>query len=241
MDWFTAVDIYCERTAPGFWNEPLNAISNLSFILAAIWAGNESRKRPGQPPVLYILIALCFLIGIGSFLFHTFANTWSELADVIPIWTFVVIYILTSVRLIGGVSPGRILKVSLMVIAGIIITFMATSGNETSQSNPETPISILNGSGQYLPAVCAMLILSTLTWKRRHPLAPWFITATIMFMISLTFRTLDTHLCAAWPFGTHQMWHLLNGLMLGVLLQALIRNTARPDQPIQLAPGAMSD
>lgn len=31
MDWMLYVDLYCERTAPGVWNEPLNALSNLAF------------------------------------------------------------------------------------------------------------------------------------------------------------------------------------------------------------------
>jgi hypothetical protein len=26
------LDLYCERTAPGLWNEPLNALTNLAFI-----------------------------------------------------------------------------------------------------------------------------------------------------------------------------------------------------------------
>ena len=30
-----AVDHYCERTDPGIWAEPLNALTNLAFIIAA--------------------------------------------------------------------------------------------------------------------------------------------------------------------------------------------------------------
>lgn len=224
MDWFAAVDIYCERTAPGFWNEPLNALSNISFILAALWAAYEIRKRPGQPMVVKVLTVLCFLIGIGSFLFHTFANLWSEMADVIPIWTFVAVYIVASVRIIGGVAPGKILRIVMMALAVLVIVFLATSGEEASEAAHYTH-SVLNGSEQYAPALIAMLVISFLTWKRGHPLAKWFIGATLMFLISLTFRTVDMSLCPVWPHGTHPMWHILNGAMLGLLLQALIRST----------------
>ena len=31
----TYIDIYCERIEPGLWAEPLNAITNLAFIIAA--------------------------------------------------------------------------------------------------------------------------------------------------------------------------------------------------------------
>ena len=31
------VDLYCERTGPEYWAEPLNALSNLAFIAAGLW------------------------------------------------------------------------------------------------------------------------------------------------------------------------------------------------------------
>ena len=37
MDWLRVVDGYCERTGPGYWSEPLNALSNAAFLVAA-WA-----------------------------------------------------------------------------------------------------------------------------------------------------------------------------------------------------------
>jgi hypothetical protein len=36
VDWWAAIDSYCERTGPDFWSEPFNALSNLSFIVAAV-------------------------------------------------------------------------------------------------------------------------------------------------------------------------------------------------------------
>ena len=39
MNWSAFIDSYCERLLPGFWDEPLNAISNVAFWLAAwlVW------------------------------------------------------------------------------------------------------------------------------------------------------------------------------------------------------------
>jgi hypothetical protein len=34
----TPVDIYCERTDPSFWAEPVNALTNIAFLLAAALA-----------------------------------------------------------------------------------------------------------------------------------------------------------------------------------------------------------
>ena len=44
-----------------------------------------------------------------------------------------------------------------------------------------------------------------------------------LFALSLTFRTLDRPLCDAFPLGTHFVWHLLNGLLLGWLTWVMSR------------------
>ena len=81
----------------------------------------------------------------------------------------------------------------------------------------------LNGSGQYAPAVLALAVFAVITRARRHPSAPWLAGCLATFLVSLTFRTLDRDLCPGWPVGLHFIWHLLNGLMIGLLLQMLVR------------------
>ncbi|MBU2942521.1 ceramidase domain-containing protein [Shimia thalassica] len=225
MDYATYIDLYCERTAPGFWNEPINAISNIAFPLAALWAWIEARKNPPVPLAIHVLIVLAALIGVGSFLFHTFANSWTELADVIPIWSFVALYVLVSIHLIGGVAPRRILRIAAIVGAVLVVWFLASGSPEADASHAHGHShSPFNGSLQYAPALIALVVFSIITWRRHHPMAPWAIAATLVFGASLTFRTVDISYCSALPLGTHFMWHLLNGLMVGLLLQALVRN-----------------
>ncbi|TMJ35565.1 MAG: hypothetical protein E6G89_18315, partial [Alphaproteobacteria bacterium] len=84
MDWFAPIDAYCERLGPGLLAEPLNALSNAAFFIAALWAASAARRR-GSEPIIWLLIALVFVIGLGSLAFHIFANSWSSLADVLPI------------------------------------------------------------------------------------------------------------------------------------------------------------
>src|SRR5690606_32245750 len=78
----------------------LNAITNGAFILAALLAAIALwRQRPPKPPLgIIILIALVFTIGIGSFLFHTFATFWAAQADVIPIGIFMLAYLGYALR-----------------------------------------------------------------------------------------------------------------------------------------------
>ncbi len=227
MDWFAPVDIYCERLDPSFWAEPINAISNVAFLLAALWAAISAKRHHITSPAIWLLIILAACIGIGSFLFHTHANIWSGLADTIPIWTFVATYILVSINLIGGAPPGKIAIGVVIVGAIITVVWLANPAPEDAVTTP----SRFNGSEQYLPAVIAMIIFSAITLIRRHPIRYWFLSATIIFFISLTFRTFDMAVCANWHYGSHFMWHTLNGIMIGLLLQALIRNTQRTPTP----------
>lgn len=219
MDWGLAVDIYCERTSAAYWAEPLNALSNAAFPLAAIWAGMEARNRQISAAIVWLLIAMAALIGAGSFLFHTYANRWSEYADTIPIWSFVALFTFTAIHRIAGVRPGRLLAIALSIAASFTVVFLAADEG-VARATPDP----LNGSGQYAPALAALLIFAAISWRRRHPMRHWIIAAAATFLISLAFRTIDISVCQSLPIGTHFLWHILNGLMIGILLQVLVRS-----------------
>lgn len=221
MDWTASVDLYCERIGSGFWAEPVNALTNLAFVLAAIWGAVSARRLGVGHPVAWALIVLAGLIGVGSFLFHTYATNWAELADTAPIWSFVAIFVLAAMRYIGGMSPARVARVSGLVIGAAVLTVALLA--MTEGSDPTSVPDPLNGSGQYAPALLALMVFAILTRLRGHPSANWILAATAVFLMSLAFRTLDRDICATLPLGTHFMWHLLNGLMVGLLLQMLLR------------------
>ncbi len=92
MNWFTSLNIYCERHGAGFWNEPINALTNLIFILAGFMLVLNTRQNK-----LCIFLSLqIILIGVASFLFHTFANILAGLIDTVSIMLFGVTYIFGS-------------------------------------------------------------------------------------------------------------------------------------------------
>ena len=111
MDWNAPVDIYCERLAPGFWAEPFNAVSNLAFILAALWGASLLVREKSSATDLWLLVAMTALIGVGSFVFHTFATVWASLADTIPIWSFVLVFVIIAMRRYFGMKVLGILTV----------------------------------------------------------------------------------------------------------------------------------
>ena len=115
---FATVDAYCERLGPEFWAEPLNAVSNAAFLIAAgvAWILARRSGRDGDWAVRALVINL-FAIGIGSFLFHTFAQRWSGAADVLPIMLFILLYLyLAVVRYIGLPVWAGLLKAAMFLI-----------------------------------------------------------------------------------------------------------------------------
>jgi hypothetical protein len=99
-------DEYCERVGYSLLAEPINAISNLSFIVAA-WAAWRLAKRTGTLTTgVKVLIALAGATAIGSMLWHTFANTLSLYLDVIPIVLFITGFLWLYVRNVMGKSVG---------------------------------------------------------------------------------------------------------------------------------------
>ena len=50
--WSESIDLYCERTDPSFWAEPVNALTNIAFLIAAYAAYRLWRRdAPGDPNV----------------------------------------------------------------------------------------------------------------------------------------------------------------------------------------------
>ena len=156
-------------------------------------------------------------IGIGSFLFHTFATGWAGVADVLPIMLFVICYMVIALALLGGFSR---LKIALFSLGTVV--FLAGVGWLVDRAALD-----LNGSQSYLPALFAMILITEGAGLRGHPIFPWYLAATLLFALSLLLRSLDMALCPAWPYGTHIFWHLLNGAVIALLLQALVRNTRK--------------
>jgi hypothetical protein len=54
-------------------------------------------------------------------------------------------------------------------------------------------------------------------------LARGFVVGAVILLVSLTARSLDEILCSNWPLGTHFLWHILNAMMLGWMIEAYRR------------------
>lgn len=222
--WFAPIRAYCERTDASFWSEPLNAVSNGAFLLAALAVALRERKRAPGDPIALALAGLIAVVGIGSFLFHTLAVRWSLLADVIPIALFIYGYFLLAMRrfLDLGMVPAVIATV---LFAGFNVGLEPALDAATGRSVGAAT----NGSLSYLPAILALagVAIALFLSRPREPAGKRAAVALLglagLFAVSLSLRTLDVALCPALPIGTHFLWHLLNAAVLYGLVATAMR------------------
>ncbi|MEE2661903.1 MAG: ceramidase domain-containing protein [Pseudomonadota bacterium] len=205
------IDLYCERTGAEYWAEPLNAMTNIAFILSGvaitvlILRGNAK----GRVGVIWILNGLIYTIGVGSWLFHTHAVLWAMLIDIIPIGGFILLYTWSVFR--GIVGAG--LPISFLGL-GVVLTIAALihglSGYE---------------GGAYIAALFALISVGTyLHYWRPNSAGPALLCGGALFAISLAIRTLDQPLCGQITIGTHFVWHILNATVLFIIVHALIKH-----------------
>lgn len=216
MDWTAPIDIYCERLGPGLWAEPVNAISNVAFMIAAFIGWREARRRGFRNGWVVALCILAFCIGIGSLLLHTVAQRWAGVADVVPILLFILTYLFAASHYLFGL---RWIVAVPAAIAAFGLALLARSGVLMLATREE-----LNGSQGYAPAF-ALLIGSTIILAVMGRKSAVLIgAATGVFTLSMMARIADVHLCDVFPLGTHFLWHIFNGTMIALLLVALIRH-----------------
>ncbi|MFN3276721.1 MAG: ceramidase domain-containing protein [Paracoccus sp. (in: a-proteobacteria)] len=211
MDWFAPVDAYCERTGPDYWSEPINALTNLAFLVAAvlIW-----RRLQGPGLAMGRLMAgVLFVIGIGSWLFHTHANPLTSLMDVVPIVAFILLYVFAATRDYFGARPW----VAAVVTAGFIPYAALTV--PLFQQVPG-----LGSSASYAPVPLLIGVYALLLRRRLPQVARGLAIGAGLLVVSLTFRTLDQASCAVLPIGTHFMWHILNAIMLAWMIEVWRRH-----------------
>lgn len=210
----TAIDIYCERLALGLLAEPLNAITNAAFFIAAYALWRHYRTSRVREPGILLLIALIAIIGVGSSLFHTFANRLTALMDVISIGIFLCTYIwVFAARVASAGVIWRVICLGAFVGLGVATGFLP----EQYQ---------FNGSVSYAPAFIAMMAIIAFSATRRLQTRMLW-AGLALFSLSLTFRTLDKTWCELLPFGTHFMWHMLNGVTLYIYVRWLMETSAR--------------
>jgi hypothetical protein len=209
MDEF--IDIYCERTALGVWDEPLNLVSNLAFFVAAFFVFLKMRRTQIYRADIVVLLALMVAIGAGSAAFHAFATYRTMIMDMAPIMLFQMVFIVSyGWFVIGGVYRKTVCAVLLLLFVAGSLFF------------GRLPYEWVNGSLGYAPALLFLIGFGVYHLRARKAGEGILLWAAGIFAVSLIFRTLDRDICDAFAPGVHFMWHVLNAIVLYLCVRALI-------------------
>ena len=210
-DWTAPLDHYCERVGPGFWAEPFNTFSNAAFLIAAAVILYRQRRSGWTDRPLITLALLGGSVGVGSFLFHTLANQWTLIADMLPIAVFIYAFFLLAMR--------RFLQLGAVAAGVATATLLLLSPGIQALLQP-----ILGGSAAYAPGLITTFgVAVAVPAFGRGPAPRLLVAAGFALAVALAFRVLDQPVCGTWPAGTHFLWHTFNGLAVGLALLAAER------------------
>ena len=202
------IDAYCERVSPGLLAEPLNAFSNISFLIAA-WAAWRLAARYAKLTVgIRVLIMLGFLVGIGSILWHTYPTETTLILDIVPIVLFIIWFI--------WVYAQEVMAVGTLAAAGFVVLFLAATYIAASYAG------VLHGAPVYTPGLVVVLFLGVYHLKSEKPARFMLLAAAGVYFLALFYRTIDQEVCHVIPIGTHFIWHSLIGFVTYLAMRGLI-------------------
>ena len=206
------MDVYCERLGPGLLAEPLNAVSNISFLLAA-WAAWVLAKRTGTLSAgARVLIAIAASVGIGSILWHTYPTMLTLILDIVPILIFLICYIWLYARNVIGM---RSLFAVACAAAFVLGTFFFIQYAD-----------VLHGALVYVPGLMVALVLGVFHARQRRVARFTLLAAAGVYVAALFFRTIDNEVCPVLAIGTHFLWHILIGVVTYLAMRSLILSTS---------------
>ena len=154
------------------------------------------------------------MIGIGSFLLHTFATRWAAAADTIPILVFILVYLYLALR--------HYLQRSVPVAILITIAFVPVSVAVGWATAP-----LIGSSAGYAAAWLAIFVVGMLMLGRDREIAIGLLITAGVFLVSISFRTFDGPICHTLSIGTHFIWHLLNAVVLYRLSMIFLKQRER--------------
>ena len=210
-------DGYCERTDLSYWSEPINALTNLSFIIAAVIMYTRVKDR--DMPLAVVLCAITFAIGVGSYLFHTHATVWAVIFDVAPIGLYILTYLYGVNRTFCSIPKWRAAGLTALYIPYALVLTPLLDGLPFFQIS------------NFYWTVPLLIFAYAIYLRRRFPdTARNMALGAALLCVSITLRSIDEPLCAGFPLGTHFLWHILNGIMLGWMIEVYRRHRlAYPD------------
>lgn len=200
---------YCERIGNSFFSQPINFFSNAAFLISAYFIFKLFKNIKEKRFEYWILFCLILLIGLGSALWHSFKTPFTLALDAVPIYLFLLVFLYLLLK-----NLIRNTKRSLIGISSFVILQLAVS-----IYLPE----VLNGSIRHVVNASVFLLLNLWIYKESKKLNFDFIFAFLVYVLGITFRTIDNTVCSLFPSGTHFLWHMFTALTTYLAVRGLMR------------------
>jgi Ceramidase len=211
---------YCERAGSGLFDEPLNAVTNVSFFIAVWLTWRLAKRDDALSTGLWVLMGLATAVGIGSTLWHTLATPWAAMLDVLPILLFQLCFLWLYGRRFVGLRPEVIVPLLALYVGA------ALWGSQHREW--------VNGVLIYTPTLVLSVVVGLDYYLRSRRERFLVLAVAGVFCLGLFFRTIDLAVCRALPIGTHFLWHTLNGVACCLLMRVLIVGGSRDEHADRL-------
>ena len=127
------VSRWCERVHAGLFLEPVNALSNIGFMVAGLWmlwvlGGDVRAGRTGlmygHNPVALLYAGAAIWLGPGSLLMHGTHTAWGGWADNLSMVMYILIPWMINVAAMGRWRPARL----LLTYGGLVSIYAVLRG-----------------------------------------------------------------------------------------------------------------
>ena len=208
---------FCEALRQGAVAQPVNAYSNLAFVLVGLLilgeaarakpapdVSNPMRSRPAFPAVFGAAVVA---IGLGSLFYHasmSFAGQWFDVMGMYLLATFLVLYNLARLRPMSGGAFARA-YIAANALLGVLLIVA-----------PEARRQVF--AGLIVAAIALEIAVAVLHRPRIR--AAWFAAALACFALAYAIWILDDAriLCAPESLlQGHAAWHALSAAAAGLV------------------------
>jgi hypothetical protein len=206
---FEQLDKYCEWAGPGGFSEPLNILTGAVFAVIGVWF----LRRPAQPGLARAMAILCLLTGITTVLHHYLPNPLTEMLDILPTLGFIAVVFFGYARDVLRLSAGESLSGTLVLmpfVGGSLLLLLLLEEPFATAGYAALPVFILG--------------MAVVLRQRDGGTGFRVMLAGVALMLGLVLRAADMQVCAAFPVGTHFLWHLCAAATVAMLICAYRRH-----------------
>lgn len=218
--------VYCDTANPVMLAgisiaEPVNFISNVFILLAAILAVRHLRGHRGSGGT-WALVVLLFMTATGSFAWHGFRTAFTLLLDT---WSGIAFLVTLAGVWVGVLYSPR---AGLAAAAGFVLAAIAIFAVGFIWVMPLGGVAVRLVFVPFFGLVVAVgWWLTAATWRRHRGAGRLALSVLLSGVLAAVGRSADLFLCHQIRFGTHFLWHMFLSLAAYLAIVMLVKLIGR--------------